>query len=144
MLLSKKPCRKNKYNNFLYLHSCDLCKKEFEGVITRVFCDRACSNMGRNRVKLPEEQREMNKKESRRKSAKKCKQKNSQKIKACYLAYSALESGKLTPKPCEICNKASIYSEMHHHDYNKPLEIIWLCHDCHTLVHVENRKEVYS
>ena len=38
---------------------------------------------------------------------------------------------------CEICDGA--YTEAHHHDYFKPLEVIWLCDSCHGMIH---RKDV--
>ncbi len=36
-------------------------------------------------------------------------------------------------KPCVICGHPK--TERHHPDYNKPMEIIWLCHSCHKLTH---------
>ena len=41
--------------------------------------------------------------------------------------------GKLRRQPCEKC--ASENSEMHHEDYNKPLQINWLCRKCHLELH---------
>jgi len=39
---------------------------------------------------------------------------------------SALKSGKLVKGPCQICGiKENI--EAHHEDYNKPLDVIWVC-----------------
>lgn len=37
-------------------------------------------------------------------------------------------------KLCEICN-INIAKEKHHEDYNKPLEIKFLCRDCHLKLH---------
>jgi hypothetical protein len=34
---------------------------------------------------------------------------------------------------CEICHNSPTHG--HHEDYNKPLEIIWLCQRCHYLLH---------
>lgn len=52
-----------------------------------------------------------------------------------------LRKGKLVPKPCEKCGKAKV--EMHHEDYSKPLDVIWLCRECHLDLHNErNRSEV--
>lgn len=49
--------------------------------------------------------------------------------------------GNLIPKPCEKCGKAD--AEKHHEDYNKPLEVKWLCRECHVDLHTErNRSEV--
>lgn len=44
----------------------------------------------------------------------------------------AILSGKLIkPNKCEECN-STINIEAHHNDYNKPLEVIWLCSICHS------------
>lgn len=57
----------------------------------------------------------------------------------------ALERGKLKRKRrCEICahdgkfadGRAGVHA--HHPDYNKPLEVIWLCYQCHYDWHKEN------
>lgn len=42
----------------------------------------------------------------------------------------AVLTGKLTPQPCERCGKTP--TQAHHDDHSKPLEIRWLCADCHT------------
>jgi hypothetical protein len=40
--------------------------------------------------------------------------------------------GVLVPRPCEVCGAKA---EMHHPDYNMPLNVEWLCHECHTELH---------
>lgn len=50
----------------------------------------------------------------------------------------AKRTGKLIPKPCLVCG-ASQDIQAHHEDYNKPLEVIWLCRSCHRDLH-EARK----
>lgn len=42
---------------------------------------------------------------------------------------NAIKSGKLVRLPCENCGEQQ--SEAHHIDYNKPLEVMWLCKRCH-------------
>lgn len=49
------------------------------------------------------------------------------------LANKALRRGKLIRKPCEKCGNAK--SEMHHEDYDKPLQVTWLCRPCHLDLH---------
>jgi hypothetical protein len=53
---------------------------------------------------------------------------------------NAIQSGVLTPQPCEVCGKEK--SQGHHEDYSKPLDVIWLCirhhHDRH--IHLRNAK----
>lgn len=43
--------------------------------------------------------------------------------------------GKLIQQPCNFCDNPE--SQMHHEDYTKPLEVIWLCRDCHLELHNE-------
>lgn len=44
--------------------------------------------------------------------------------------YHAVESGKIKKDSCIVCGSMDVYA--HHEDYNKPLDIIWLCmkHHC--------------
>jgi len=44
---------------------------------------------------------------------------------------NAIKSGKLVkPKKCEQCGEIKPV-EAHHQNYDKPLEIRWLCRECH-------------
>lgn len=43
--------------------------------------------------------------------------------------------GKLLQEPCGKCGDPR--SQMHHHDYTKPLEVEWLCRRCHLAEHSE-------
>jgi hypothetical protein len=49
----------------------------------------------------------------------------------------AIARGRLIRKPCEICRDNSKQKDgrsaiqAHHDDYNKPLEVRWLCDPCH-------------
>lgn len=46
----------------------------------------------------------------------------------------ARNAGRVTIKlACEVCLQPSKYA--HHSDYRRPLDVIFLCHDCHTSVH---------
>lgn len=45
----------------------------------------------------------------------------------------AKNKGDLIPLPCEACGEGKV--QMHHEDYSKPLEVIWLCEDCHYKAH---------
>lgn len=48
-----------------------------------------------------------------------------------------LRRGKIQkPDECSCCKDAPV-EQMHHEDYGKPLEITWLCRDCHRELHVE-------
>jgi len=48
----------------------------------------------------------------------------------------AVRSGRLTKQPCEVCN--NVKSHAHHCDYNKPLDVIWLCTKHHAEWHMNN------
>ena len=64
-------------------------------------------------------------------AAKRYSERNPEKYRARYTAHSAVRSGKLVrPTQCSSCGK-KCKPEMHHMDYSKPLEIIWLCRGCH-------------
>ena len=55
----------------------------------------------------------------------------------------AIRKGELIKQPCESCGKKSV--EAHHDNYNKPLEVRWLCRGCHVEWHRNNkpiRKEI--
>lgn len=64
------------------------------------------------------------------------------KYKAHIAVSGAVNSSKLVkPSTCEECNsKGQI--EGHHHDYNKPLDVTWLCSSCHSCLHRDHFKEV--
>ena len=49
---------------------------------------------------------------------------------------TAVENGKLfKPDFCQWCERPSSMLHAHHRDYEKPLEIIWLCPPCHAKIH---------
>ena len=47
----------------------------------------------------------------------------------------AIKKGNLIPLPCIRCNE--IKSLAHHEDYDKPLDVMWLCQPCHKQRHKE-------
>lgn len=51
------------------------------------------------------------------------------KRKAHIIIGNAIRDGKLKKNPCEVCGKLKVHA--HHEDYNKPLEVTWLCVDHH-------------
>jgi len=54
--------------------------------------------------------------------------------KDCYREYQrALQSGLLTPGPCEECGQELAHG--HHGDYGRPLEVRWLCPSHHQRLH---------
>ena len=49
------------------------------------------------------------------------------------MARIAVTRGQLVRKPCEFCGDTN--SVIHHEDYSKPLEVMWLCTPCHRAHH---------
>ena len=57
---------------------------------------------------------------------------NRHKTRAHNKARRALLSGKIIkPSNCSSCGKLTKKIEMHHDDYDKPLQVRWLCTKCH-------------
>lgn len=52
----------------------------------------------------------------------------------------AVLTGAIEKKPCEMCGAKK--AEAHHDDYNRPLDVRWLCRNCHMEWHRKN-KPVY-
>ena len=51
----------------------------------------------------------------------------------------AIRNGSLFRLPCIRCGEKK--SVAHHEDYDKPLEVMWLCQSCHKQRHKEINKE---
>lgn len=51
------------------------------------------------------------------------------------LVAKALQAGSLIKQPCERCGESKAFA--HHEDYNKPLDVVWLCQPCHKQRHKE-------
>lgn len=49
---------------------------------------------------------------------------------------NAIAAGRISRQPCEVC--AEQKAEAHHDDYNKPLNVRWLCRGCHLAWHRSN------
>lgn len=74
------------------------------------------------------------------KGCSKYRDKNSIKVKAHRMVMTAIKSGRLTRKPCEVCGTDNNI-QAHHEDYYKPIEVMWLCVKHHAELHVNKRKE---
>ena len=61
---------------------------------------------------------------------------NPEKYKANYMISNALRGGRLLkPEVCAHCSTATSRIEAHHPDYSRPLEVVWLCSQCHSQLH---------
>lgn len=82
-----------------------------------------------------------------RAAARKHYRENSAKTLARVKLYQAVRDGKVVrPDRCERCaGTGQPFSngrhpiEGHHHDYSKPLDVEWLCFDCHTAIHTDEK-----
>lgn len=72
-------------------------------------------------------------KEAHRRAALKWVQENKVK-RACHCIFNnALRDGKIKISPCEVCGKKA---HAHHSDYDRPLDVIWLCPKHHKEAHL--------
>lgn len=62
------------------------------------------------------------------------------KAKARSYAKEMVKRGVIIKTPCVKCG--SLKAEMHHEDYDKPMEVIWLCKPDHVLLHLYRRKSI--
>jgi hypothetical protein len=61
---------------------------------------------------------------------------NRKKKSARQAAIRAVKAGRLVkPTICSVCGGARGKIEAHHHDYDKPYDVTWLCAYCHQWVH---------
>lgn len=58
---------------------------------------------------------------------------NPEKYKAQTAVGNAIRDGKLMKGLCEVCGSSNV--QAHHDDYNKPLDVIWLCAKHHVWIH---------
>jgi hypothetical protein len=51
----------------------------------------------------------------------------------------AIANGTLVRQPCEVCGKSP--GEAHHDDYEKPMDVRWLCRKHHMSLHGGRRRK---
>lgn len=64
-------------------------------------------------------------------------EKSGKKYRVIQMTQCAIRSGKLVRGPCEVCGTSKRVGA-HHDDYNKPLDVRWLCGTHHRIWHAEN------
>lgn len=67
---------------------------------------------------------------------------NRQKQLARSAAYRRLKKGIIVKESCKLCSNPEV--EMHHPDYSKPNDIVWLCIACHNEIHSLEKKAYAS
>jgi hypothetical protein len=74
--------------------------------------------------------------EAKRRYGSAYRRKNPEKIRAHYAIRNAVRSGRLIrPSHCHSCG-VFCTPHGHHDDYSRPLDVEWLCHECHYDAHV--------
>ena len=58
------------------------------------------------------------------------------------LTNCAIKRGDLVRGPCEVCGKPN--GQAHHTDYNKPLDVMWLCAKHHKELHRKEKEDAYT
>lgn len=58
------------------------------------------------------------------------------------LVFQEIRNGKLLKNNCEICN--STFSHAHHENYDKPLDVRWLCPKHHMELHQTLKNKKYT
>ena len=77
----------------------------------------------------------MRKNSRRKKEYRRHAQENPEKNRAQYKLRNALWNGHIIrPSFCQLCNR-QCKPQAHHHDYSKPLDVMWLCRPCHYAQH---------
>lgn len=65
--------------------------------------------------------------------------KNPEKVRAHLLVRRAIARGQLLRGACTDC-ATTVRVHAHHHDYSKPLSVMWLCQPCHNKRHALERR----
>lgn len=55
------------------------------------------------------------------------------------LHYAVKNGSVVRPDKCSYCDKKCV-PDGHHRDYTQPLEVEWLCRECHKMLHAELNK----
>lgn len=51
------------------------------------------------------------------------------------LSNAVCEGRIIRPTQCTLCFSSDVVIQGHHYDYSKPLDIIWVCTSCHSMIH---------
>jgi len=105
-------------------------RQEYNKLYRQVYAQEKKQSDKEWRLKNPEKVKEYG-----RRSASNQRKNDPHKVKARLLVSYAVEIGVLIrPTNCSRCLK-ECKPEGHHPDYSKPLEVIWLCRECHNKEH---------
>jgi hypothetical protein len=68
----------------------------------------------------------------------KVKGKDAEKLKARRALSKQIERGRLARGACEACGGSNAHG--HHYDYTLPLDVVWLCEQCHRIYHIVEKR----
>jgi hypothetical protein len=119
---------------------CGLVKEESEFYGVQRECkqctkERVSKNYRKNIHHYKEYEIKRNKLRSEQGYWKTKKYKDLKKYKARAVLNSKIQNNKINRKPCEVCGGTK--TEGHHDDYNRPLEVRWLCAKHHRELHTK-------
>jgi len=133
---SHKCAMKNRKKQTHVIYKCDYCKKENNNRTKEYlsrhefnFCDRKCYALFKEHI-LPKNRHP-------RFATGFAKEERDKRAKARVKVSKAILSGKLKRGICEVCGESNGV-EGHHIDYDKPLDVQWLCFKHHREAHKRN------
>lgn len=125
-----------------YLNKCKECAKKqaIENRNSKIDYyreyDKKRANLPHRVIARAEYQKTENGKRSKAKAIKKYRERNPEKYRAHGILNNSIRDGKIIkPEFCSICGVSGVKIHGHHHDYSKPLDVIWCCEKCHADIH---------
>lgn len=119
------------------MRPCEYCGNNFKPAkAIRRFCSRRCSNLGAPRHQPRQLDGSFYDRNGERiKAERRARYAGDPEYRKRVLARIAAAKQHPIRRPCESCGADR--ADRHHEDYDKPLDIIWLCRRCHIKRHVE-------
>mgnify|MGYP003405701141 FL=1 len=117
------------------MRNCEHCGREFKPAkAIRRFCSRRCSNLGAPRHGVADGLTFYERNAERIKAERKARYADDPEYRRRVLARAAARRAHPDRQPCEQCGAER--ADRHHDDYDKPLDIRWICRACHIRHHV--------
>lgn len=115
---------------------CEHCGQPFVSTKrARRFCSKRCSNLGAPRHQQADGLTVYERNAERIKAERREQYATDSEHRKRVLARVAARKAHPDPQPCERCGAER--ADRHHDDYDKPLDIRWLCRTCHIQHHAE-------
>jgi hypothetical protein len=88
---------------------------------------------GRNPERVAAHDKERTTLKAKQEAVERSKARYPERLRARRMVQNEVRYGRLTKQPCFVCGAEKV--EAHHPDYDKPLEVIWLCRKDHVQAH---------